>query len=146
MSKKNGPTPVLTNLVGHEQKKVENSWSAAILKSIFTTWNITSFPNSYMPFSQAHLKKWQIQDRIIVHVYNWLSAKAIVMIQMKTSNQAHSITTTLQKSTSDYINRLSYIKDVVITNSRWFVKSDDLVLTTEILSRILVNCFHFFYQ
>jgi len=68
------------------------------------------------------------------------------MIQMKTSNQAHSITTTLQKSTSDYINRLSYIKDVVITNSRWFVKSDDLVLTTEILSRILVNCFHFFYQ
>jgi len=43
------------------------------------------------------------------------------MIQMKTSNQAHSITTTLQKSTSDYINRLSYIKDVVITNSRWFV-------------------------
>jgi len=31
MSKKNRPTPFLTNLVGHEQKKVENPWS--------TSWN-----------------------------------------------------------------------------------------------------------
>jgi len=34
MSKKNGPTSFLTNLVGHEQKKVENPWTRRLAESV----------------------------------------------------------------------------------------------------------------
>ena len=60
MSKKNGPTTFLTNLVGHEQKKVENPWFRHNEShcGIFTTdWCQAPFSKKWLWWSYAVLVK-----------------------------------------------------------------------------------------
>jgi len=76
MSKKNGPTPFLTNLVGHVQKKVENPWFR--LCPVFPLLRFVD-QSLFLYYTISLLFEHHMHTCLVSHRRNYDEQKAVIL-------------------------------------------------------------------